>query len=105
MSVPLPAQEPCFSPPYAFPTLRILGIGCQPLEISDDLGCFVPTCREQSHSTFYVRFVSIMVGDVYPRSVYLERIDRMLGMLVAVISEVPMICEYIVRLSFEDLFV
>ena len=80
-------------------------MGCQPLELSDDLGCFVPTCREQSHSTFYMRVVSIMVGDVYPRSVYLERIDRMLGMLVAVSSEVPVICEYVVRLSLEDLLV
>jgi hypothetical protein len=52
-----------------------------------------------------MRVVSIMVGDVYPRSVYLERIDRMLGMLVAVISEVLAICEYVVRLSLEDLLV
>jgi hypothetical protein len=83
----------------------VLRIGCQPLKISDDLGCFVPTCREQSHSTFYVRVVSIMIGEVYPRSVYLLRINRMRGMLVAVISEVPVICEYVVRLSFEDPFV
>lgn len=71
----------------------------------DDLGRFVPTRREQSHSTFYVRVIPIMVDDVYPRSVYLEWIDRVRGVLVAVISEVPVICEYVFRLVLEDPFV